>query len=163
MARYVAVVGPGDAARPADLDAARLTGRLLAEAGAVVLTGGLGGVMCAALEGAAAAGGTGVGLLPGTDRSLGCPVATVLIATGLGEVRNALLVRSADAVIAIGGSWGTLSEVALAVRGGVPVVCLGGWTVLDADSAPVAVPTADSAAAAVRFALDGPARGTMER
>ena len=121
-ARYVAVVGPGEA-RPEEVAAAREVGRLLAEAGAVVLTGGLGGVMAAATEGASAAGGLTVALLPGTDRSVSS--ATVAIPTGLGEMRNALLVRAADAVIAVGGSWGTLSEIALAQRTGVPLVCLG--------------------------------------
>src|SRR3954471_19587976 len=101
---YVAVVGPGDAAPDADLAAAREVGRLLAEAGAIVLTGGLGGVMAAATDGAVEAGGLSVALLPGADRS--ASAATVVIPTGLGELRNALLVRAADAVISVGGSWG---------------------------------------------------------
>jgi hypothetical protein len=112
-----------------------------------VLTGGLGGVMAAATEGAAAAGGLTVALLPGTDRS-GSP-ATVVIPTGLGELRNGLLVRAADAVIAVGGSWGTLSEIALAMRTGVPVVCLGGWDVRDAVGEKVKLRSADSPAEAV--------------
>lgn len=124
---YVAVVGPGESASPEDVAAAREVGRLLAEAGAMVLTGGLDGVMAAATEGANAAGGLTVALLPGTDRSVSA--ANVALPTGLGELRNGLLVRAADAVIAVGGSWGTLSEIALARRTGVPVVCLGGWTV----------------------------------
>lgn len=151
-ARYVAVIGPAEA-QPEQVAAAREVGRLLAEAGAVVLTGGLGGVMAAATEGAAAAGGVSVALLPGTDRSISA--ATVVIPTGLGEMRNALLVRAADAVIAIGGSWGTLSEIALARRTGVPVVCLDGWQVRDAAQATVQLPRADSAADAVRLAFDG--------
>jgi uncharacterized protein (TIGR00725 family) len=125
--RYVAVVGPGDSASEDEVAAAREVGRLLATAGAVVLTGGLGGVMAAATEGAEAAGGLSVALLPGSDRSVS--KATVVLPTGLGELRNGLLVRAADAVIAVGGSWGTLSEIALARRTGVPVVCLGGWTI----------------------------------
>jgi uncharacterized protein (TIGR00725 family) len=145
--RYVAVVGPGDGATGEDVVAAYEVGRLLAEAGAIVLTGGLGGVMDAAMDGAAAAGGLTVGLLPGTDRSLSS--ATVAIPTGLGELRNALLVRAADAVIAVGGSWGTLSEIALAMRTGVPIVCLGGWNVIDVAGTPLELPSADSPAAAV--------------
>jgi uncharacterized protein (TIGR00725 family) len=143
----VAVVGPGDGATADDLAAAREVGRLLAAAGAIVLTGGLGGVMAAATEAATEADGVTVALLPGTDRSVSD--ATVVLATGLGELRNALLVRAADAVIAIGGSWGTLSEVALAQRTGVAVVCLGGWAVHDGSGAALPLRTADSPADAV--------------
>jgi uncharacterized protein (TIGR00725 family) len=93
-----------------------------------------------------------VGLLPGADRTAG-NASSVLIPTGLGELRNGLLVRSADAVIAVGGSWGTLSEIALARRGGVPVVCVGGWTVFDASGAPMPLEAAATAADAVARAL----------
>jgi uncharacterized protein (TIGR00725 family) len=148
---YVAVVGPGDTATESDLAAAREVGRLLADAGAVVLTGGLGGVMAAALEGAAEAGGLTVALQPGPDR-VPSPAAVVL-PTGLGEMRNALLVRSADAVIALGGSWGTLSEIALAQRTGVPVVSLGGWEVRDATGSRVGPPVATTPADAVATVL----------
>ncbi len=151
---YVAVVGPGEEATPAECAQARDVGRLLAGRGAVVLTGGLGGVMAAAADGATCAGGLAVGLLPGSDRAAGHPHSSVLLATGLGELRNGVLVRSADAVIAVGGSWGTLSEVALAMRTGVPVVCIDGWTVRTADGEPDAVPTASSATEAVGWVLD---------
>jgi uncharacterized protein (TIGR00725 family) len=103
--------------------------------------------MAAATEGARAAGGVTVALQPGTSRAASS--ATVVIPTGMGELRNALLVRAADAVIAIGGSWGTLSEIALAQRTGVPLVCLGGWTVHDERGSPVPVLRADSPAEAV--------------
>lgn len=149
--RYIAVVGPGEGAGAAQVAAAHEVGRLLAVAGATVLTGGLGGVMAAATEGATAAGGITVALLPGDDRSVSS--ATVAIPTGFGELRNALLVRAADAVIAVGGSWGTLSEIALAQRTGVPVVCLGGWEVRDPAGAPTDLLGADSAAEAVAAAL----------
>lgn len=117
---YVAVCGPADA-DPALVDHARRAGRLLAAGGWVVLTGGLGGVMAAAAEGVSDAGGTAIAILPGSDRSAASPGHAFALPTGMGEMRNALLVRCADAVIAIGGSWGTLSEVALAARTGVPV------------------------------------------
>lgn len=117
---YVAVCGPADA-DPALLDHARRAGRLLAERGWVVLTGGLGGVMAAAAEGVGDAGGTAIALLPGTDRAAASSGHAFALPTGMGEMRNALLVRCADAVLAIGGSWGTLSEVALAARTAVPV------------------------------------------
>lgn len=133
MRRYVAVVGPGQGATTANLEAARAAGRWLAERDVVVLTGGLGGVMGSAAEGVATGGGVSIGLLPGPDRDSGDPDLTFALPTGMGELRNGLLVRSADVVLAIGGSWGTLSEIALAVRTGVPVVCLDGWNLPDSD------------------------------
>lgn len=121
----VAVSGPGDHHDPALTELGRRIGRSCAEHGWTVLTGGLGGVMAAAAEGASSAGGTAVALLPGADRAAASPGHAVVLPTGLGEMRNALLVRCADAVVAVGGSWGTLSEVALAARTGVPVVTVG--------------------------------------
>jgi uncharacterized protein (TIGR00725 family) len=112
-------------------------GRLLAARGAAVLCGGYGGVMGAVTEGARSAGGLVVGVLSGTDRADAHPDLSVAVATGMGQARNAVIAGSADAVIAVGGSWGTLSEVAHAMRGGVPVVQLGGWRLYDADGAPV--------------------------
>ena len=141
--RYVAVVGPSDTARAGDLERAREVGRGLAERGAVVLTGGMNGVMQAAARGASEAGGTAIGLLPGPDRAGAAPENTFTLPTGLGELRNGLLVRAADAVVAVGCSWGTLSEIALARRTGVPLVLLDGWE-LPAD---VGTIVADAAAA----------------
>jgi uncharacterized protein (TIGR00725 family) len=127
MVGYVAVIGPGDEATPSDLADAERAGERLAAAGVVVVTGGLGGVMAAAARGAQRAGGTSVGLLPGADRAAGDPAHTIVLPTGLDELRNGLVVRAAQVVLAIGGSWGTLSEVALAMRTGTPVVALRGW------------------------------------
>jgi len=127
MQQHVAVIGPGEGATGQDLADAHRAGTLLAEAGIVVITGGLGGVMAAAARGARDAGGVSVGILPSSDRADGDPAHTVLLPTGLGELRNGLVVRVADAVLAIGGSWGTLSEVALAVRVGTPVVAVRSW------------------------------------
>jgi uncharacterized protein (TIGR00725 family) len=127
-APYVAVVGPGDASA-AQVDAAERVGRELAEAGAVVVCGGLGGVMAAACRGAAGAGGTTVAILPGNERGAANEWAQIVIPTGMGEMRNALVVRAAEAVIAIGGAYGTLSEVALALKTGVPVVGLQTWPI----------------------------------
>lgn len=125
---YVAVVGPGEATSQ-ETRAAEAVGRALAERGAIVITGGLGGVMAAASRGAAQAGGTTVGILPGTDRTAGDESLTVVIPTGLGELRNGLVVRAVDAVIAIGGAYGTLSEIALALRTSVPVIGLRSWDI----------------------------------
>jgi uncharacterized protein (TIGR00725 family) len=153
MTRYVGVVGPsaeslaGQADREEVLAAAYQVGRLLAERGAVVLCGGGTGVMGAAAEGARSCGGTSIGLLPGADRGEAHPALSYAIPTGLGELRNGLLVRAADAVIAVGCSWGTLSEIALAMRTGVPVVSLLGWELPDG------VRRLETADEAVGFAL----------
>jgi hypothetical protein len=104
-------------------------GRLLAERGAVLVCGGLGGTMEAACRGAGQAGGTTVGLLPGTDRAAANPHVDIAIPTGLGEARNAIVVRTADVVIAVGGGYGTLSEIALALKMGRRVVGLGTWEI----------------------------------
>ncbi|WP_329239403.1 TIGR00725 family protein [Actinoallomurus sp. NBC_01490] len=136
----VAVCGPADCTE-AERRAAHEVGRLLAARGAVVLCGGYGGVMGAVTEGARSAGGLVVGVLSGADRAEAHPGLSAAIATGMGQARNALIVGSADAVIAVGGSWGTLSEVAHALRRGtVPVVQLGGWRLHDTDGAPVPGP-----------------------
>lgn len=102
-------------------------GRELARRGAVVVTGGLGGAMAAASRGAKAEGGTTLGILPGEDRDDANPWVDVAVATGLGEGRNVVLVRTVDAVVAVAGEFGTLSEIALALRTGTPVVGLGTW------------------------------------
>ncbi|MFL5781943.1 MAG: TIGR00725 family protein [Thermoleophilaceae bacterium] len=122
----MAVCGSGGAA-PAELSAAEAVGRELAARGAVVVCGGRGGVMESACRGAKSAGGTTLGILPGDDRSDANEFVDVAVATGLGEARNALVVRAADAVIAVGGEWGTLSEIALALRAGKRVVGLRTW------------------------------------
>ena len=142
--RQVAVCGPGDVAAPG----AEEVGTLLARAGAVLVCGGLGGTMEAACRGARAEGGVTVGLLPGADRAAANAFVSVPIATGLGELRNGLIVRTADAVIAIGGppSMGTLSEIALALRAGTRVVGLGTWDI-------EGVATASSPEEAVTLAL----------
>ena len=145
--RYVAVVGPADGARDSHLEQAGELGRLLGAAGAVVLTGGHHGVMRAAAAGATDAGGVAIGLLPGLDRSAGAPEHTFLLPTGLGELRNGLLVRAADAVVAVGCSWGTLSEIALARRTGVALVLIDPWD-LPGD---VGTVVADAAAAIGRI------------
>ena len=123
---YVAVIGASNAT-DWELSTAERLGRLLAEAGAVLVCGGLGGVMDAAARGCEAAGGTSIGILPGDDRALASPHLTVAIATGFGEARNAIVARSADAVIAVGGEFGTLSEIALALKMGTPTIGLGTW------------------------------------
>ena len=128
MTRYVAVVGASEATEEL-AEIARAVGAGLARRGAIVVTGGRGGVMEAASRGAAEAGGIAVGILPGADRAEANEWVTVALPTGLGELRNGLVVRAADAVIAVGGAYGTLSEIALALRAGVPVFGLGTWEI----------------------------------
>jgi uncharacterized protein (TIGR00725 family) len=123
---YVAVCGPGIAVARESAWAEEI-GRRLAEAGAIVVCGGMTGVMDDVARGAASAGGTVVGILPGPDRAGASTHLTVSLPTGMGETRNALVVRAADVVIAVAGEWGTLSEIALALKIGRPVVGLATW------------------------------------
>jgi uncharacterized protein (TIGR00725 family) len=120
----VSVVGAG-VASPGESVIAEALGRALGAAGAVVITGGLGGVMEAASRGCWEAGGITVGILPGTDSTAANPFVRVPVPTGLGEARNALVVRGGEAVVAVGGGWGTLSEIALARKMDLPVALLG--------------------------------------
>jgi uncharacterized protein (TIGR00725 family) len=126
--RYVAVIGAGDADRDT-VTLAEEVGRLIAASGAVLVCGGLGGVMEAAARGAKRAGGTTVGILPGHDRGAANPFLDVVVTTGIGEARNLAVVSSGDAVIAVGGQFGTLSEIGLAAKIGRPVVLLHSWHV----------------------------------
>lgn len=155
--RYVAVVGPGDKATAEETEIARQVGSLLAERDVVLVCGGLGGVMAAACEGASARAGLTIGLLPGRDRAAAVRAGnrhlSVALPTGMGELRNGLVVNAADAVIAVGGSWGTLSEIALAMRAGKPVIMIGGWTVDQADGITGSPRRANSAQDAVEQAL----------
>ncbi|MFI2229050.1 SLOG cluster 4 domain-containing protein [Nocardia testacea] len=150
----VAVCGPSSCSDTEAADA-REIGRLLARAGATVLCGGGRGVMAAAAEGAAAENGLVIGIRPDTDPAGVCAGLSAVLYTNMGEARNAILVRSADAVIVVGGSWGTLSELALANhRADTPVIALGGWKIRDADDNPVhAAITATGPLVAVRTAL----------
>ena len=109
--------------------AAEAVGRCLAEGGAVVVCGGRGGVMEGACRGARSAGGTTVGILPGASREEANEFVEVAIATGLGEARNAVVARAVDALVAVGGAYGTLSEIALALQAGKPVVGVGSWKI----------------------------------
>ena len=125
---YVAVAGAGEASAEIERLAEEV-GRLLAGAGAVVVTGGLGGVMDAASRGASQAGGRVIAIVPGESRDQATVHATAVVATGTGQARNLALAATCDGMIAVGGEWGTLSEIALAGKLGRPVVALAGWEV----------------------------------
>lgn len=122
----VSVIGAGDASAE-EAGLAEEVGRLVAQRGAVLVCGGLGGVMEAACRGARSVGGLTVGILPGYDRTAANPWTDVVIATGLAEARNVIVAASGDGVIAVGGSLGTLSEMALALKLRRPVVALRSW------------------------------------
>ena len=145
---YIAVSCPGAGPHASDevLHISRRVGEMLASQGAIVICGGLGGAMEALAAGVSDGGGVCVGLLPGTSRDDAAEGLALAIATGLGEARNAVLATSADAMIAIGRGTGTLSEIALALRAGRPVVTLHSWQVEGAREA-------DNPADAVRLAL----------
>jgi uncharacterized protein (TIGR00725 family) len=151
---YVAVIGPGDAEEGSpEVEAAEAVGWALATAGAIVVCGGLGGVMAAAARGAAAGGGTSIGLLPGIDRAAANPWLSLALPTGLGEARNALVVRAADAVIAIGGGYGTLAEIALGLRAGTPVIGLSTWDLTRGGTPDAGIVPAEGPPEAVALAL----------
>jgi uncharacterized protein (TIGR00725 family) len=149
--RYAAVIGPGRC----DENTASLcreVGRGIAAAGFILVTGGESGAMEAASRGAHEAGGTVVGLLPGTDRTRANRFSDVTVVTGIGHARNLSVVASADVVIAVGGEWGTLSEIGFAGVLGRPVVLLAGWRLEHAARMPSEVHYADTAAEAVALA-----------
>jgi hypothetical protein len=117
----VGVIGSGGRLDRESAEAARRVGAALARRGAVLVCGGLGGVMEAAAAGAREAGGTVLGILPGSDAGAAAPGVSIPLPTGLGEARNVLVVRSSEAVVAIAGGWGTLSEAAFCLKLGVPL------------------------------------------
>ncbi len=155
MKPIIAVIGGGTCTSE-ETAVAMETGRLLAQHGAVLVCGGLGGVMEAAAKGAKANGGTTVGILPGADPRAANAHIDVPLATGLGEMRNFLIVRTAHALIAIGGGVGTLSEIALAQRIGKPVVGLH-----DSFRNALDIPRVESAAEAVRWAVERARNGVV--
>lgn len=122
----IAVVGERDASRSLALEAERV-GREIAKRGGILVCGGMGGVMESASRGCSEAGGTVIGIIPSASASDANPYVTIPVVTGMGEGRNIIVVRSSQAVIAIGGSYGTLSEIALALRLNLPVIGLHTW------------------------------------
>lgn len=158
--KYVSVIG-GGCCTAAEYAVAEEVGGLIARHGATLVCGGLAGVMEGAARGAKEAGGATIGILPGHDRSLGNPYLDHVITTGMGQARNLAVVSSGDAVIAIGGGYGTLSEIGLAAKLGRPVVILGGWR-LECDDAPAQVRYASSAPEAVALAFEAAAQASLE-
>lgn len=159
----VAVVGAGRCDRATE-QVAEAVGAAVARAGAVLVCGGLGGVMAAACRGALAAGGLTVGILPGDRAADANPWVRVAVPTGMGELRNGLVVRASDVLVAVGGEYGTLSELALALKVGRPVVGIGTWALLRPGGVPDAgVQPADDPDEAVALALALARRGADGR
>ena len=152
VAPHIGVIGEGRCS-PRVAARAERVGAAIAEAGAVLVCGGLGGVMEAAARGAARAGGVVIGVLPGPDRDAANRWVTIPIATGLGEARNVIAVRASDALIAVGGMYGTLSEIALALKLGRPVIGLSTWRLRQPEGRRVPIVIATSPADAVARAL----------
>ena len=154
MTVYCGVVGPGTATRDEEATAEDV-GAEAAKRGWVVVCGGLGGVMAAACRGAASAGGTTVGILPGTSHDDANAHVGIRIPTGLGEARNALVVRACHGLVAVGGEYGTLSEIALALKAGKPVVGVGTWDIRGVTTAAGARQAVESLEGALRRARGG--------
>ena len=151
--RQVAVIGGGQASSR-EVKLAEEVGRLLARKGVILVCGGLGGIMEAACRGASAEGGLTIGILPGESRRGANRYVQIPIVTGIGYARNVAVVKSAQAVIAIGGSYGTLSEIGHALQSGIPVIGLDTWSLFKNGKANSSVIMAGSATEAVDTALE---------
>ncbi len=148
----VAVIGGGECSA-AEAEMAETAGRELAKRGATTICGGLGGVMEAACRGATSEGGLTIGILPGDDLKEANPYVQIPIATGMGHARNLIIVKSAQAVIAIDGDYGTLTEIAFALKYGLPVIGLNTWSLSRNGQENSAIVRVNSAAEAVEKAL----------
>ena len=151
--RFIAVIGGGECS-PEEARVAEEVGREIARQGAILVCGGLGGVMEAACRGASSEGGVTIGILPGNDRQSANPYVSIPIVTGLGTARNVAVVKSAQAVIAVDGVYGTLSEIGHALQSGIPVIGLDTWELSKADQMDKSIITAASPADAVNKAIE---------
>jgi uncharacterized protein (TIGR00725 family) len=125
----IAVIGGGRNVTPDLLQTAETVGRCIAQSGAALICGGLGGIMEAACRGACEAGGETIGVLPSNDKESANPWVTLPIATNMGSARNLIIVQSASAVIAVGGAYGTLSEIAFSLDFGKPIIGMQSWDI----------------------------------
>jgi len=151
--KFIAVIG-GSQASLKEISLAEEVGRELAQKGVVLVCGGLGGVMEAACRGASSEGGVTIGILPGENRREANRYVQIPIVTGMGYARNVAVVKSAQAVIAIGGSYGTLSEIGHALQNGIPVIGLDTWTLSKNGITNKAIIPAQNPAEAVKKALE---------
>ena len=151
--KFVSVIGSSQATA-GELKLAEEVGRELARRGAVLVCGGLGGIMEAACHGASEEGGVTIGILPGDDRKQANPYVQFPIVTGIGYARNASVAKTGQAVIAIGGIYGTLSEIAYALQNGTPVIGLGTWSLSRNGRAEESIIAMDDPVEAVSKALE---------
>ena len=150
---FISVIGGGECSA-ADAKLAEEVGREIARRGAILVCGGLGGVMEAACKGATTEGGLTIGILPGNNRLATNPYVQIPIVTGLGHARNVAVVKSAQAVIAVDGSYGTLSEIGHALQSGIPVIGLNTWALSQDGKPDNVIIVAQSPAEAVSKALE---------
>ena len=150
--RFIAIIG-GSQCTAQEAKLAKEVGRGLAKRGAILVCGGLGGIMEAACKGASLEGGLTIGILPGGNRQTANPYIQIPIVTNLGEARNVVIVKSAQAVIAIGGGYGTLSEIGHALRNGLPIVGLNTWRLSRNDQPDNSIIPAQNPSEAVDIAL----------
>lgn len=151
--KIIAVIG-GNQCSTREARLAEEVGRELARRGAVLICGGLGGIMEAACRGAREAGGLTIGILPGEDRRQANPHVRLAIVSGVGHARNLAVVKSAQAVIAISGRYGTLSEISFALQSGIPVIGLNTWSLARNGRPDTAIVPAGDAVQAVTLALE---------
>ena len=151
--KIIAVIGGGQCSKE-EAKIAEEVGRQLARQGAILVCGGLSGVMEAACKGASSEGGLTIGILPGENRQAANPYVQIPIVTGIGYARNITVVKSAQAVIAVGGSYGTLSEISHALQSGIPVIGLNTWTLSRNGKQDDSIIPAQNATEAVDKALD---------
>ena len=151
--RFIAVIGGGECS-PQVSQLAEEVGREVARQGAILICGGMGGVMEAACKGASSEGGTTIGILPGDNRRAANPYIQIPIVTGIGHARNVAVVKSAQAIIAVDGSYGTLSEIGHALQSGIPVIGLDTWALSINGQPDNSIILAQDAADAVAKALD---------
>ncbi|MFC1915328.1 TIGR00725 family protein [Chloroflexota bacterium] len=151
--RFIAVIG-GSKCSPQEAEVAEEVGRELARQGAILVCGGLGGIMEAVCRGASAEGGVTIGILPGGNRQAANRYVQIPIVTNLGEARNVVVVKSAQAVIAIGGGYGTLSEIGHALRNDTPVIGLNTWSLSRNGRPDISIIPAQNPSEAVSKALN---------
>lgn len=151
--KFVAVIGGGECSKE-EAELAKAVGHELARQGAILVCGGLGGVMEAACKGASTEGGITIGILPGDSRQTANPYVQIPIVTGMGYARNVVVVKSAQAVIAIGGSYGTLSEISHALQSNIPVIGLNTWALSKNDQQDNSIIPAQNPTEAVDKALN---------
>ncbi|MBN2076373.1 MAG: TIGR00725 family protein [Dehalococcoidales bacterium] len=149
----IAVIGAREPS-PEEAGLAEEVGKEIAMQGAALICGGLSGTMEAACRGAAGEGGITIGVLPGDDPDAANPFVQIPIATGMGYARNVVVVRSAKAVIAVGGSYGTLSEIAYALSGNIPVIGLNTWSISRDGKQDDSITYVESPSEAVKKALE---------